>query len=95
MDLFSLLANATPDTIIHLDYVARRPASAIAHEEFEAAQDWGKRPTSYIGNFSSLKRNKKGEIVLTLFVHNRGEIGKYRAFNPTLGTLRHIEVVTE
>jgi hypothetical protein len=94
MDLTTLLANATPDTIISLDYVAGRPPGEIARQEFEQASDWNKRSTSFIGNFSSLRRTKKGDLLLTLFVHNRGETGAYRAFNPLLGTLRNIQIVS-
>lgn len=90
MDLTNLLANATEDTILHVDYVAGRPISEIAKEEYRDALDWKKSPTSYVGHFVSLKNNKRGEPVLTIFCHNRGEIGKFRAFNPVLGTLRSV-----
>lgn len=93
MDLTSL-ANATPDTIVHLNYVAFRPAGPIAQEEFAQSRDWDKRPTSYVGNFSSLKVSKKGDLILTLWVHNRGETGAFRAFNLNRGTLRDLKVVT-
>lgn len=92
-DLLALLSDATPDTIVHIDYSAGRPANERGKREFAAARDWNKRPTEYTGNFASLKRNKFGEVVLTLFVHNRGAVGQYRAFNPNLGEIRAIKVV--
>lgn len=91
--LNALLANATSDTIVHLEYLAGRPANSRGKAEFRQAKDWNKAPTEYVGNFASLKKNKWGETVLTLFVHNRGEIGAYRAFNPNLGEIRAIRVV--
>lgn len=93
MDLTSL-ATATKETIVHLNYVAMRPAGDTAKEEFADARDWDKRPTEYTGHFSSLKVTKKGDLVLTLWVHNRGETGAYRAFNLNRGTLRALKVVT-
>jgi hypothetical protein len=92
-DIEALLANATPDTIIHIDYLAGKPVNAKGKQEFAQARDWNKRPTEYTGNFASLKKNKFGETVLTLFVHNRGTTGCYRAFNPNLGEVRAIKVV--
>lgn len=91
MDLIHL-ASATPETIVHLDYVAMRPAGDTAKKEFAEARDWDKRPTEYTGHFSSLKVSKKGDLILTLFVHNRGETGAYRAFNLNRGTLRALTV---
>lgn len=92
MDLTSL-ANATHETIVHLNYVAMRPAGEIAKEEFAAARDWDKRPTTYVGHFRSLKVSGKGDLILTLFVHNRDETGAYRAFNLNKGTLRDLKVI--
>jgi hypothetical protein len=93
IDLTALLANATEDTILHVEYIAGRPASDQAIEEYHQASDWNKKSTSYIGHFKGLRRTKKGEMLLTLFVHNRGEAGAYRAFNPSLGTLLSVKVV--
>jgi hypothetical protein len=92
-DIVALLANATPDTIVHIDYLAGRPANERAKQEFNQASDWKKSGTSYVGHFVGMKTNKWGELILTLFVHNRGEIGSYRSFNPNLGKVRAIRVV--
>lgn len=90
----TLLANATEETIVHIDYVAGRAPCARAIEEAEMASDWEKPNTSYVGHFKGLRRTKKGDLVLTLWVHNRGEVGAYRAFNPRLGHVRDIRIVS-
>lgn len=92
VNLSNVLANATSDTIVHLTYAAGRPANAQGKREFAEARDWNKHPREFVGNFVSLKRNKRGEQVLTLFVHNRGEVGAYRTFNPSLGEIKSIVV---
>lgn len=91
--LLSVLKGATEDTIVHLNYVAGRQPTHRAICEAEMAADWGKAPTQFVGHFRGLRRTKKGELLLTLWVHNRGEAGAYRAFNPTLGFIRNIRVV--
>lgn len=91
-DVLKLLADATSSTIIHVDYAAARPATAKGVEEYQAAADWAKPCQSYVGHFAGLKRNKWGELVLTIWCHNRGEAGAYRAFNPRLGTIRSLKV---
>lgn len=88
----SALAAATPDTIVHLGYRCGGKLGATAVEDLEAAADWKKHPQQFVGNFVSLKTNSRGEEVLTLFVHNRGAAGKYRAFNSTRGTILSLEV---
>ena len=92
-DIEALLTNANADTIVHIDYLAGKPANAKGQKEYNEAKDWNKAPTEYTGNFVGLKRNKFGELVLTLFVHNRGTTGAYRSFNPNLGEVRAIRVV--
>ncbi len=87
-----LLKDATKDTIVHVKYTAGREASDTAIIEFNQASDWKKPSDEYVGHFESLKRSRKGDLVLTLFVHNRGTKGQFRAFNPNLGHLRDIRV---
>jgi hypothetical protein len=41
-----------------------------------------------------LSRNRRQELVLTLFVHNRGETGALRKFNPKVGTLLEAKIVS-
>lgn len=94
IDLTSLFANATKDTIVYLRYRAGNPASPQAVEEVEAAADWGKAPDEYIGNFVELFRNRRREICLVLFVHNRGETGMKRCFNPNVGKLLEAKILT-
>lgn len=92
-DIEALLANATPDTIVHIDYRAGKPVNDRGRKEYAEAKDWHKAPTEYTGNFVGMKKNKFGELVLTLFCHNRGKTGAYRTFNPNLGEVRAIRVV--
>lgn len=92
-DIAALLANATEETIVHVEYLAGRPVTERAKREFEEASDWNKPATSYVGNFAGMKTNKWGELVVTIFCHNRGEIGAYRAFNPKVGKVLSLRVV--
>lgn len=92
VNLSETFANATSDSIVHLTYAAGRPVNAQGKREFAEARDWNKAPREFVGNFVSLKRNKRGEQVLTLFVHNRGEVGAYRTFNPSIGEIKSIVV---
>jgi hypothetical protein len=94
IDLTSLLANATKDTIVYLRYRAGHAAGPQAVEEFNAAKDWKVKPDEYIGHFVELSRNRRQELVLTLFVHNRGETGALRKFNPKVGTLLEAKIVS-
>ncbi len=91
----ALFANATKETIVHLTYVAGREPSPVALDEAFQAQDWAKwkSQNEYVGHFESIRKSKKGEPILTLFVHNRGEAGKFRAFNPHLGTIKDLRIV--
>ncbi len=86
-DILSALSNANENTIVHIEYRAGKPANARGIKEYAEASDWNKPSTSYVGHFAGMKKNKFGELVLTLFVHNRGSSGSYRAFNPNLGTV--------
>lgn len=92
-DIAAALANANENTIVHIEYLAGRPVTERAKREFEEASDWNKPATHYVGNFAGTKTNKYGELVLTLFCHNRGKTGAYRAFNPNLGEVRSVRVV--
>jgi len=94
IDLTSLFSSATKDTIVYLRYRAGHPAGSEAIKEFEAAKDWGKGPDEYIGHFVELTRNRRKELVLTLFVHNRGETGALRKFNPSVGRLLEAKILT-
>ncbi len=98
-DLQALLANATEDTLVHIDYIAGSPKALTAQaiEEFNQAADYngdrGIPSTHYTGQFGGFKTTKRGEVVLSLFVHNRGSVGQWRTFNPALGTVLAASVV--
>ena len=71
--------------------------TAQAVKEFNDAQDWngdrGVPATHYVGTFGGFKTTKRGEVVLSLFVHNRGKVGSWRTFNPALGSVLSVKVV--
>ncbi len=98
-DLQALLANATEDTIVHIDYLAGSPKALTAQAvcEFNQASDYngdrGIPSTHYTGQFGGFKTTKRGEVVLSLFCHNRGETGCWRTFNPALGSVLSVKVV--
>jgi hypothetical protein len=94
-DLQALLANATPDTIVHIAYKAASPkmATAQAVKEFNEAADWNKGDaTTYIGTFGGFRTTKRGEVILSLYCLNRGSVGAWRTFNPALGTVLSLKV---
>ncbi len=91
-DILATLSTATEQTIVHIEYQAGRPANDRGIKEYAEARDWNKPSTSYVGHFVGMKKNKFGELVLTLFVHNRGQAGQFRAFNPNLGTVLSLKV---
>ena len=94
MNLEALFANATKETVVFVRYITGRKATVQAVKEAQEAADWGKTPEEFLGHFESLRRTKKGDLVLTLFVHNRGETGKFRAFNPNLGDLKEVQILS-
>jgi hypothetical protein len=100
-DLQALLANATEETIVQIDYVAGSPKALTAQavKEFNEAADWngdrGIPATHYVGTFAGFRTTKKGETILTLFVQNRGTAGQFRTFNPKLGTVLSARIAAE
>jgi len=83
----ALFSNASVEDIVHLTYYAGEPPTAVAEAQYQAATDWKKGPHDYVGHFVSYRITKNGDPLLTLWVHNRGETGAYRSFNPRLGKL--------
>ena len=99
MDLEAMFANATKETLVKVTYEVGREAKPQAIREAMMASDWaeawgGIGWEEYIGQFESLKRSKKGDLILTLFVHNRGDTGRFRAFNPSLGKLKEVRILS-
>lgn len=92
-DIAALLANANEQTIVHIEYRAGKPANDRGIKEYAEASDWNKPSTHYTGHFVGMKKNKFGELVLTIWCHNRGETGSYRSFNPNLGSVLLVKVV--
>ena len=94
-DLKALFQGVEKGTIVFLKYRAgRRPTMGAVREAMEAEQ-YGMEQNEYFGHFDSLNVTKKGDTVLTLFVTNRGANGAYRAFNPSLGTLEDIQILSQ
>jgi len=83
------------DKILFVAYNAGRPPSPRAIEEAAVAKEAGLNLTHYVGRFESLRVTKRGDLLLTLFVFDRGVQGegKFRAFNPNLGRLRNVSVI--
>lgn len=92
-DLLAALSTATEQTIVHIEYRAGRPANARGVKEYAEASDWNKPSTSYTGHFAGMKTNKWGELIVTIYCHNRGKTGSYRSFNPNLGSVLSVQVV--
>jgi len=88
-----MMKDVTLDSIVFVGYEAGRPACAQGIKEASVAREQGINLTHYTGQFRGIRVTKKGEHVMTLWVQERGEGGAYRAFNPTLGTLRTLEVI--
>jgi len=87
------MENVALDSIVFVAYTAGRPAGPQGIEECSKAREEGINLTHYTGQFKGIRVTKKGEHVMTLWVQERGENGAYRAFNPSLGTLRTLEVI--
>ena len=94
MDLLEILAEATTDTILYVRYSAGRAPSDQAREEFHAGRDWKHlQSNEFICHFKELRRNRRGELNLVVFAHNRGALGETRVFNPNLGTMHEVKVI--
>lgn len=94
-DNIQLLSTLLQGRTLFVAYTAGRPASQQAVEEAAPAREAGIRLDHYVGLFTSLRVTKKGDVVLTMFCFDRGTDGegKYRCFNPSLGTLRQVDII--
>jgi len=82
--------------LLFVGYRAGLEPTAEALEEASfATETLGQNRQHYVGRFSSLFVNRRGEVVLTLFVFDRGRSGegRYRSFNPAVGTMRTVSVL--
>jgi hypothetical protein len=83
------------DKLVYVAYRAGRAPTPQAMEECRVAKEAGLPMDQYVGRFSSIRRARNGDVIITIFAFDRGRDGegKYRAFNPSLGTLRAFEVL--
>lgn len=93
MQMTEMMKDVPLDSIVFVAYEAGRPATATGIAEASKAREEGFNLTHYTGQFKGIRTTKKGDHVMTVWVQERGENGAYRAFNPTLGTLRTLEVI--
>lgn len=89
------LANVPLDSIVFVGYVAGRPVGPQGIKEAAIAIEEGFNLTQYTGQFRGIREARNGDLILTVWVQERGvgSPGAYRAFNPSLGTLRTLEVL--
>lgn len=92
-DMAEMMKNVTLDSIVFVGYEAGRPPTVQAIKEASLAREQGINLTHYTGQFKGIRVTKKGDHVMIVWVQERGQAGAYRAFNPTLGTLRTLEII--
>lgn len=83
---------------VFVSYLAGRRPTEQAKREAQRSIAEGIAPRHFTGRYESVRRTKKGEMVLTLWVEERDSgdpmrRGAYRTFNPSLGTLLTLEVL--
>jgi hypothetical protein len=88
------------NSTLFVSYLAGRKASPQAVREAARSRSEGIAPRHFTGRFVSLTFTQKWkEPVLTVWVEERDSAGApngrgaYRAFNPCLGRLVHLEVL--
>jgi len=81
------------NSVVFVGYLAGRPAGPQGIKEASKAREQGINLTHYTGQFRGIRVTRKREVIMTVWVQERGEAGAYRAFNPALGTLRTLEVI--
>ena len=88
-------AEALKCKTVFVAYQAGRNATAQAIREASASREAGIRHDHYVGRVERIWRARNGDLIITIFAYNRGVNmeGKYRAFNPSLGTLRTFAVL--
>lgn len=47
-----------------------------------------------VGTLSDVRIARNGDPIITIFAHNRGRSGSFRAINPNLGQVLAIELLT-
>ena len=91
------LNGVAPGAMLFVSYVAGREPTALAIDE---ARPHTENPTRsrrhFVGTLSSVWTAKNGDPIMTIKAHNRGldTKGAYRSFNPNLGTLLSVQVLS-
>ena len=96
------LSGIPEGTLLFVSYEAGREPTDRAIREASRHTTNPTRPRrSYVGTFVGVRRTKKSDLVMTIFAHNRdtesgGSLreGGYRTFNPAVGSLLRIEVLS-
>lgn len=97
-DMLARLSNVSRGTLLFVSYAAGREPTARAIEEARPHTENPKRSRRhFVGELSSVWTARNGDTIMTVYVHNRdtgGEPGAYRSFNPALGELLALEVLS-
>ena len=99
--MLEVLKDVPPGSIIFVSYSAGRSGSTQAALESARAVEEGINLRHYTGKLEGVHKHvKRDQWYFTLWVEERDSVkdgqktqGNFRAFNPALGTLHHIEVI--
>jgi hypothetical protein len=99
--MLEILGDVPPGSIIFVSYSAGRPPSDTALRESARAVEEGLALRHFTGKLEGVHKKKVrwDEYYFTLWVEERDSAkngmtqGNFRAFNPSLGRLHHIEVI--
>ena len=98
-DVRSKLESTPQGALLFVSYLAGREPKPRAILEAAPAIEAGMARRHFFGKLENLWVTKKGELVFTVLCDNRtnadtGEPPNYRTFNPCLGTLLGLEVIS-
>lgn len=93
LQMLQKLQNVHVGSEVFVSYLAGRPSTPTARRQAHRAIQAGINKRHFTGTFSSVWRAKNGDICLTLKEVNEREL-HYRTFNPSLGTLLSLEVMS-
>ena len=98
-----ILKNLPLESVLFVSYIAgREPKPQALETANRAVHDEGISPRHFTGTFKGVWITLKGEVAFTLWVEERDSIardgskspGAYRTFNPSLGQLMTLEVLS-
>ena len=90
-------------SLLFVSYLAGRPPGPQALLESSRSREEGIARRHFTGTLTSIRKNRAGETVLTLWVEERDSpdghgglhAGAFRSFNPSLGHLLTLAVLEE